>query len=143
MKFLLALILFCSVARAADVALAWDNRATNAIAVRVYFGTNDPPAQFVSLSPTNTTATISNAAPGRTYYRATEVAADGNESAPSNLAVYTNLDFGPTNFRLMLNLNLEGSADPRSGFTNVWAASVPHLAEASQGFYRVRAQLKQ
>jgi hypothetical protein len=98
-------------AQAADtVNLAWDASSTTNIAgYRIYYGTATNPATsfvfFTNVAPATLTVSLPNIQPGIAYFQATAYLANGLESVPSNVASYTNRNFGPVNLRITGSTN--------------------------------------
>lgn len=94
------------------VNLGWDNY-TNVVGVagiRVYCGAVTNPASgqfffFTNVPPSQVLVTMQNIPAGLTHFQATAFLTNGLESIPSNVASYTNRNFGPINLRITGSTN--------------------------------------
>lgn len=112
-------------ALAGTVELAWTASPTAGIAsYRIYSGPiSRGYTTNITVSPTNSSAWVSNVTVGITYWGATAVLSNGVESLFSNEATSTNLNFGPT--QLIIRTTLQSSVAPSGPWSNMASMEFP------------------
>jgi hypothetical protein len=141
MKTIVALLLSCLCARAADHVITWGFNPADQFIMGyiVHEQIGGVWQRRAEVSGAVNTVTISNVTAGLHVYSlsATNVSGEGPKSIPIN-AIVPNLPSAPTNIIVNLRASIEKSSGPGAPWSELLAIAIPLPAAEASAIYRIR-----